>query len=131
MDSLFATRRKFSWTGCVLCSAFTLLLIGTVGYGGSVLAEVGKKTRSSQISLLRDQIQLWNESLPAFREMVVSVQAEGSRRIPLLPDSTDDFHFRGVQMPPYPHFKYYANATLLTPSAGLKNITSPGTVSNR
>ena len=131
MDNLFATRRKFTWTGCVLCSVFTAMLLGTIGYGGSVLAEAGKKTRTSQISLLKDQIQLWNESLPFFREMSVSLQADNSTVIPLLPDSTDDFHFKNVKLPPYPHFKFYANTTLLTPGATLKNVTSPGAVSDR
>ena len=129
MDSFFTARPKFAWPSFLFFLSLLVTLLGVVGYGSTVLIEASHKTRVSQISLLKDQIELWNESMPGFVGMHVELSAQNSSVVVLAPDQNDDFHFKGVKLPPYPHYKYYANTTLLSSTATLKAVASIATVS--
>lgn len=131
MDSFFTSRPRFTWPSFLLFLSLFLVLLGVIGYGSTVLIAASHKTRQSQVSLLKDQIELWNESMPGFTGMHVELNAENSSIVVLSPNQNDDFHFKGVKLPPYPHYKYYANETLITNTTKLKTVTSVATVRSK
>ena len=129
MENCFSSRPRFTWLSFLLFLALSLVLLGVIAYGSTVLVEASHKTRTSQISLLRDQIELWNESRSDFMGMTVWLTAQNSSAVWMKPDENDDFHFKGVKLPTYPHYKYYANETLVTQDTVLKQVQSVAAVS--